>query len=74
MTNPDQPNKQGGLPADTGDNLSERSGYYDESESGNTGNDLVHDQDVYSPSGTPENVGDSDGSGTTFDGGSAIPR
>lgn len=57
---------------DTGNRLSERSGYL--SETGQP-EERPHQQtpQVQNPSPMPENTTDSSGSGTTFDGGQVIP-
>ncbi len=66
MTDP----RQTGLPTDAGDQLSERSGYYDESESGNVATPTGHEMPT--PSAVPE-PSDRDGGGTSFDAGNEIP-
>lgn len=63
--------QDGGLPRDIGNELSDRSGYTDDSASGQT--DTAIGGGVPTGSDLPENVNDPDGSGTTFDGGSAVP-
>ncbi|PNY80428.1 hypothetical protein [Deinococcus koreensis] len=68
--NPSDP--QGGLPDDAGNGMSERSGY--------TGDSVTGMTDTPVGSGAPSerssrgDQADSDGSGTTFDGGSAMPE
>ncbi|RJF71216.1 hypothetical protein D3875_06160 [Deinococcus cavernae] len=68
MTDP----KKTGLPEDAGNEMSDRSGHYDESESGRvntpTGGNTADSGPV------PEDTLDPDGSGTTFDAGDAIPK
>lgn len=70
MTDP----KKTGLPTDIGDQMSDRAGYYDESDSGEA--DTPTEGGVPIPDGSdlPEDVLDRDGSGTTFDAGNDIPR
>lgn len=58
-------NRQGGLPDELGNEMSERSGYYDESESGMTNTPVG--QQRQSPDAVPDRPKDTDDSGTTFD-------
>lgn len=68
MTDP----KKTGLPEDTGNEMSDRSGYYDESESGQRNTGLGTDGDLMRRD-EAKNTLDPDGSGTTFDAGNEIP-
>ena len=63
---------QGGLPDDTGNELSERSGYTGDSETGMT--DTPVGSGAQTDGGPDTDMADMDGSGTTFDGGSATPQ
>ncbi|GGM10449.1 hypothetical protein [Deinococcus aerophilus] len=66
--NPDEQSRartQGGLPDDLGNDMSERSGHYDESGSGMT--DTAIGQERPSPQAVPDRPKDTDDSGTTFD-------
>lgn len=55
------PQPQGGLPDDLGNGMSDRSGYYDESEHTPPG------QERQTPKAVPDRPKDTDDSGTTFD-------
>lgn len=68
MTDP----KKTGLPEDAGNGMSDRSGYYDESESGRASTPTGGGVPDSGP--LPEDTLDRDNSGTTFDAGDAIPR
>lgn len=68
MTDP----KKTGLPEDAGNDMSERSGYYDESESGRSSTPVGSGVPDSGP--MPEDALDKDNSGTTFDAGDAIPK
>lgn len=78
MTDP----KKTGLPDDAGNGMSDRSGYYDESERNVTSDDAtkgtsggwVPTRNLSNPDAMPEDTLDPDGSGTTFDAGDAIPK
>ena len=72
MTDPKQP-KQTGLPEDAGNQMSDRAGYYDESESGQTGVPTGTGGAGVPAGDLPEDVLDKDGSGTSFDAGNEIP-
>ena len=62
----DQPkDPQGGLPDDLGNGMSERSGYYDESETGMTNTPIGRERQP--PKAVPDRPKDTDDSGTTFD-------
>ncbi|CAM4156125.1 hypothetical protein [Deinococcus marmoris] len=63
--NPKGDGAQGGLPADLGNGMSERSGHYDESETGMT--DTPIGMERPSPEAVPDRPKDTDGSGTAFD-------
>ena len=69
MTNPSKTQKT----PDTGNEMSDRSGYYDESDSGESNTPTAGGLSVPDGSDLPENVLDPDGSGTTFDAGDVIP-
>lgn len=70
MTDP----KKTGLPADIGDQMSDRAGDCDESESGETETPTRGGVPIPDGEDMPEDVLDRDGSGTTFDAGDDIPR
>ncbi|MBB6015742.1 hypothetical protein ACFP9V_04695 [Deinococcus radiopugnans] len=63
--NDSAPDRQGGLPDDLGNDMSERSGYYDESETGMTDTPIGRERQP--PEAVPEHPKDTDDSGTTFD-------
>lgn len=67
----DPSDSQGGLPDDTGNELSERSGYTGDSVTGMT--DTPVGSGAPSERDSQDDQSDSDGSGTSFDGGDAIP-
>lgn len=64
MTRDDQ-DRQGGLPADTGNGMSDRAGYEGESETGLTDTDIG--SGARTDGGPDTDMADMDGSGTTFD-------
>lgn len=64
-------------PKDTGNGMSDRSGYYDESASARQDSSLGDTHSAPSPSPRPTDANTAEGeqsSGTSFDGGNAIPR
>ncbi|CAM3669810.1 M-like protein [Deinococcus saxicola] len=63
--NDSAPDPQGGLPDDLGNGMSDRSGYYDESETGMTDTPIGRERP--SPKAVPDRPKDADDSGTTFD-------
>ncbi|MFC5848665.1 hypothetical protein [Deinococcus petrolearius] len=75
MTDPRQPDQQQGLPDDAGNEMSDRAGYMDDSDSGDMNTPVGGGVPTgASVDGLPEDTLDKDGSGTTFDAGSEIPR
>ncbi|GGO19238.1 hypothetical protein [Deinococcus humi] len=63
--NDSAPDLQGGLPDDLGNDMSERSGYSDESRTGMTNTPVGRERQP--PDAVPDRPKDTDGSGTTFD-------
>ena len=64
--------EHGGRPNDTGNGMSDRSGYTGDSETGLT--DTPVGSGAQTDGGPDTDMADMDGSGTTFDGGSATPE